>query len=301
MRDRLLRRAEARPGRGSYGLTAAENVMLVEKLTDAHRTETLQFLNERPVHTVVMTSFILDNGLQSTLNRGEFYGCRDSAGKLEGVALIGHHTLVEARTPESLKALAFKAQSSKTAIHLVMSSGTSAEEFWSHMTIGLRDPRLVCVEKLFELSFPLAVAARTNNLRPATRAELYQVAAAQAEIAFGESGVNPMDTNPEGFVKRVARRIEQGRVFVVVDDGTLIFKADIIAETSETAYLEGIYVAPQYRGRGIGSSCLAQLSQQLLTRVSNVCLLSNTSFEDAHASYRRAGFKSTGQCTTLFA
>ena len=65
---------------------------------DEDRTEVLAFLRIRPVHTVVMASFINDNGLESDLNRGAFFAYRDEAGKLEGVALLGHTTLIEARS-----------------------------------------------------------------------------------------------------------------------------------------------------------------------------------------------------------
>ena len=104
----------------------------------------------------------------------------------------------------------------------------------------------------------------------------------------------------EGFLKRVARRIEQGRVFVKFDGDKMAFKADIIAETDQTIYLEGVYVAPEFRGRGIGSACLADLTIRLLDRVENVCMLSNVDFSAAHKSYFKAGYKATGDCTTLF-
>lgn len=289
------------PRHEAYGLTAAPELANVQNLTESERAETLSFLNERPVHTVVMTSFILDNGMSSPLNRGEFYGHRNAEGKLDGVALIGHTTLVEARSADALKALGFTAGRFEPMIHLVMSNDTDAAEFWSHMTAGGKQPRLACVERLFELSFPFPVPSKTFELTLATEAQLLDIAEAQAEIALLESGKNPLEIDRDGFLQRVVRRIDQGRIFVVVKDGKLIFKADVIAETTETAYLEGVYVAPEYRGQGIGSGCLAQLSCELLNRVRNVCLLSNTDFEQAHASYLRAGFKASGECTTLFA
>ena len=284
-----------------YVLTAVPDLMKVERLTEANRAETLAFLSERPVHTVVMTSFILDNGMQNPLNRGDFHGYRNADGKLGGVALIGHTTLVDARSGEALKALAFTARRSQVSIHLVMSSGNAAEEFWTHLTGGQSQPRLTCVEKLFELSFPFTVPETINELRLATEAELLQVAEAQAEIAFMESGINPMEADRNGFLQRVVRRIDQGRVFVVVKDSKVVFKADVVAETHDTAYIEGVYVAPEFRGQGIGSNCLARLSIDLLNRVQNVCLLSNVDFEDAHKTYIRAGYRPAGQCTTLFA
>lgn len=281
-------------------LMTAPDIANVVELKNEDRNEMLAFLNYRPVHTVVMTSFIQDNGVKSGLNRGKFFGYYNNAGKLEGVALIGHTTLVEARSENALKALAFKARSSETPIHLIMSSGQEAEEFWHYYGDGTREPRLTCTELLFELHFPFLVPDCDREIREATLDELEQVAEAQAAIAFMESGVDPMERDREGFLKRCARRIEQGRTFVVVEDRKLVFKADIVAETSETVYLEGVYVAPEFRGQGVGSSCLAELTLDILKRVPNVCMLSNINFIEAHLSYIKAGFRNTDFCTTLF-
>src|SRR5215208_6363229 len=79
-------------------LPTAEVTVTTEELKDEDKNEVLAFLEERPVHTVAMAGFIRDNGLVSPLNRGTFYGCRNSEGRLEGVALIGHATLIDART-----------------------------------------------------------------------------------------------------------------------------------------------------------------------------------------------------------
>jgi uncharacterized protein len=270
------------------------------KLTEIDREETLTFLSMRPVHTVVMTSFINDNGMESTLNRGRFYGYRNRQGKLTGVALIGHSTLVEARTPEALKAFAYAARTPETPINLIMSAGDDALTFWRHYAGRLRQPRLTCTELLFELALPMFVQKCTWDVRHARMEELEQIAEAHGEVAFIESGINPMLTDREGFLKRVARRIEQKRIFVVFDGNKLVFKADIIAETSDAAYLEGVFVGDEYRGRGVGSSCLASLGLSLLERVGHVSLLSNVSLTGAHKSFARAGYKNTDQCTTLF-
>lgn len=249
----------------------------VRELRQEDTQEVLSFLAIRPVHTVVMTSWIIDNGIRSELNRGKFYGYRNASGSLEGVALIGHSTLVEARSDEALKALAFTARTSETPIHLVWSSGNSAEDFWKYLSGCNNAPRLTCTEALFEISFPFAVQECEWRIENAEMSHLLQVAEAQAEVAFIECGVDPMVRDREGFLKRVARRIEQKRVFVVLDGDKLVFKADIIAETSDVIYLEGVYVAPEYRGRGIGSKCLASLSLDLLSRVEHICMLTATS------------------------
>src|SRR6266566_9267568 len=82
----------------------------MDQLIEAERAEVVAFLAERPIHTVVMAGLIRDNGLVSEHNRGTFYACRNSEGRLEGVALMGHATLVEARTRPAMEAFALTAQ-----------------------------------------------------------------------------------------------------------------------------------------------------------------------------------------------
>jgi GNAT superfamily N-acetyltransferase len=281
-------------------LVAAPDLTAVSRLTEDDRTEVMRFLSVRPVHTVVMMSFINDNGMVSDLNRGDFYGYRDRTGELSGVALIGHSTLVEVRSDEALHALALTARSSIVPINLIMSSGTAADRFWNYLGEFGTEPRLSLTELLFEVGFPFPVIACEYDLRLARAEEIEMIAKAHAEVAEIECGVNPMLNDREGFLKRVLRRIEQERIFVVFDGDDLVFKADIIAETDKAAYLEGVYVAPDYRGRGIASKCLSRLCLELLGRVENVCLLSNIDFKSAHRSFINAGMRNTDACTTLF-
>ena len=283
-----------------HAIQVAPDMTRLCELRNQHKDEVLSFLAERPVHTVVMTSFINDNGLESDLNRGKFFGYRDTHGKLTGVALIGHSTLVETRSFDAMQALAITARKSSTPIHLIMSDGKAAETFWKLYSGNFSEPRLTCVEELFELSLPFLVRKCSWEVRFARLEELEQVAQAQAEVALIESGVDPMVKDREGFLKRVARRIEQNRVYVVVKDGKLVFKADVVAQTGEVAYLEGVYVAPDHRGQNVGSECLAEVGLRLLNEVRNVCLLSNVEFGKAHKSFLKAGFRNTDRCTTLF-
>ena len=282
-------------------MIVAPDLSRVQRMTENDRQEVLKFLSVRPVHTVAMKSFIIDNGIESKMNRGNFVGYRNDNGDLEGVALIGHSTLIEARTDDAMHAFAIVARQSETPIHLVMSDGKAVETFWSYFSTSTTSrPRLTCVEELFELSFPFLVKKCSWEVRFATLNELEQVAEAQAEVALLESGVDPMVKDRDGFLKRVARRIEQDRVYVVVENGKLLFKADVVDQTDDTAYLEGIYVHPDRRGEGIGSVCLAEVGLRLLSEVQNVCLLSNVEFRNAHKSFLKAGFRNTDRCTTLF-
>ena len=270
-----------------------------EPLAEKHKAEILAFLGERPLHTVYMTGCILDNGVVSPLNRGSFYGYRGRDGRLEGVALIGHATLFETRSDASLAAFAALAQKC-TRTHMLLGEMEKVESFWSHYAGGGQEPRLVCRELLFEQKFPVAVKEPVRGLRKATLADLELVMPVHARMAFEESGVNPMEKDPIGFRLRCARRIEQGRVWVLVEDGRLIFKADIVSETSEVIYLEGIYVAAEDRGQGIGRRCLSQLTRNLLARTKTVSLLVNEQNQGALNFYLKAGFKLRAHYDTIF-
>src|SRR5207237_4221775 len=130
-------------------------------------------------------------------------------------------------------------------------------------------------ELFLEQRWPVAALAPVAELRRATLKELPAVLAVNARLAFAESGVNPLDTDPEGFRLRLARRIEQGRVWVWCERGRLMFKADVLVETAEVNYLEGIYVHPDERGRGHGSRCLSQIGRELLRETGALALLVN--------------------------
>ena len=289
-----------REAAGQFAFQAMPDLKRIQILSETDKQETLSFLKLRPVHTVVMASFIQDNGLENADNRGNFYGFYNAANKLEGVALIGHTTLIEARSENSLQAFAAIARQSDTPIHLIMSDGKTIETFWRHFTGDHRPARKVCTELLFELNFPFSVQSCDWNVRVAQPDELEQIAVAHDEVAFAESGISPLLKDRAGFLKRCLKRIEKKRTFVVFENGKLVFKADIVAETSDVIYLEGIYVAPEYRSKNAGSSCLSKLGEQLLARVENVCLLSNVEFEGAHRSFVKAGFKKIGCCQTIF-
>ena len=182
----------------------------------------------------------------------------------------------------------------------MMSDSDTIESFWREFANNCRKPRLVCTELLFELNFPFLVQECEWEIRNAKAEELEMIAEAHAEVAFIESGVNPVEKDREGFLRRCLRRIEQGRTFVVTENSRLVFKADIVAGTDDVIYLEGIYVAAEMRGQNVGSKCLAKLSLDLLERAQHICLLSNEDFKGAHRSFEKAGYKNTDQCRTIF-
>src|SRR4026207_1871159 len=138
----------------------------VERLVNSDESEVLQFLSQRPIHTVAMMSLIHDNGIVSPFNRGTFYGCRDLNGQLEGVALVGHATLMETVSDRALAALAQIARECPNT-HLIMGEKERVADFWSHYADTGRRQRLACREWLFESSWPIEARETVGGLRPA--------------------------------------------------------------------------------------------------------------------------------------
>src|SRR6266446_5150328 len=85
---------------------APQVAQAIQPLRGEHEAEVLDFLSAHPLLTFVMTGWIKDNGLVSELNRGNFYGSRNQRGELDGVALIGHVTLVETKSESALSTFA---------------------------------------------------------------------------------------------------------------------------------------------------------------------------------------------------
>jgi predicted GNAT family acetyltransferase len=122
----------------------------------------------------------------------------------------------------------------------------------------------------------------------------------QAGMVEYESGVNPLLSDPEGFQRRCERRVRLGRTWVVTEGGRLVFKAEVMAETEQVVYLEGIHVAPGERGRGQGLRCLSWLAGEILRRADSVCVLVNEQNVPAERLYRKAGFRFVCNYDTIF-
>ena len=279
---------------------AVEPVFLVHPLTLSHpESEVLDFLSGRPAQAVIMSGLIRDNGFESPFNRGTFHACRGAEGGLEGVALVGHAVYVAADTAPALKAFARIAQGQHHT-HMILGEEALVGRFWEHYAPSGQPPRLFSREVLYELRWPVSAVEPVAGLRRATLDDLMLVMPVHAALAYEESGVNPIDVDLHGFRMRCARRIEHGRVWVMVEDGNLLFKADIVSDTPECVYLEGVYVEPASRQKGYGLRCLSQLGRALLERTKCVSSLVNEQNLASQALFNKAGYKLRGRYDTVF-
>ena len=267
-------------------------------LRETEKVEALSFLAERPLHTVYVASLIRDNGVESPLNRGRLYGYRGSSGQLEGIALLGHATLIEARSECSLTAFARLAQQSSLP-HLIRGEEEPIRKFWREYGTSGQTPSRVCRELLME-QVDAPAGKEVTGLRQATFDDLETFVRVNAEMLLDEGGSDPLKRDAEGFRNRIAQRIACGRNWIWTEDGKLLFKADIIAETPQVIYLEGIYVEAAERGKGYGSMCLKQLGRTLLRRSGSICLTLNATKEKTKNFYSKAGFALRSYYDTIY-
>jgi predicted GNAT family acetyltransferase len=277
----------------------ATNALPATFLNDSAKPEVLDFLEQRPVQTAMLSGLIRDNGLRSDFNRGDFFGCCNEDGELEGVALIGHATLFEARTERALYSLANRAQNC-AGTHMLMGEQDDVQMFWEFYAGRQAQMRKSCRQHLLELRLPVELSEEVRGLRLAAPEDLDAIVPIHARMAFEESGTNPLDKDPEGFRQRYLRRIKKQRTWVWMDSGRVIFKAEIVSQTPHVAYLEGVWVSPDNRSQGQGTNCVLQLAKQLLSRSESVCLFVNEENTSAITFYERMGFKDKESFDTIF-
>jgi hypothetical protein len=272
----------------SPALYEEKAVSNAKPLTEADRQAVLDFLSRRPVDSVILAGWIHDHGIISPQHRGVFYGSRDANGDLNGVAMIGRNLLFEAATDEAIEAFA-KCARNCPDVRMVFAEEEKLRTFWSHYQGDAPMPKISRHRQIISTG-EIADDVEGVELRVATRDELEQVVAAQAEMVLAETGVDPLEADAEGFRMRCLQRVDRGRVWVWMKDGELIFKTDIMTVTPETTYIEGLWVNPKERGKRYSTRGMASLCEKLRSG-SNVV----SGFVDAEHSlfrslYRKAGF-----------
>ena len=270
-----------------------------EPLTEKQKEETLEFLARRPLHAVIMSGWIRENGIVSPQHRGKFYGCRDEKRDLVGVALIGRNTLFEVRTDEAIIAFA-KCARLFPDIRMVLAQEEELTTFWHDYDGAAPMPNVSRHQLITSSGCDNDDIELVDELRIATNDDLDQVVAAHADMTFVETGVNPLDADREGFRMRCSHRVDEAKVWVWIKDGELIFKTDVVSITPEAIYIEGLWVNPKERGKGNSTRGLTTMCQRLLTGSNAICAFLDEAHTLAHSLYRRSGFTGIDRYSRIY-
>ncbi|MDN5858091.1 MAG: GNAT family N-acetyltransferase [Pseudonocardia sp.] len=115
-----------------------------------------------------------------------------------------------------------------------------------------------------------------------------------------EVGIDPRaGDGGVGYRARVAELVGAGRAFARFEHGEVVFKAEIGALSGRVGQIQGVWVHPAHRGRGLGICGTAAVAQHL-ARLGRVASLYVNSFNrTARAVYLRIGFTQIGSFATI--
>jgi hypothetical protein len=130
-----------------------------------------------------------------------------------------------------------------------------------------------------------------TGLRPARPLDLDLLVPACAEAHREEIGVDPLKRDAEGFRWRTRQQIEEGRSWLWVERGVILFKAEASAWTPAAVQLQQVWVDPEVRGRHYGLRGLSDLCRLLLRTTPTVTLFVRRENAPAIALYDAVGMR----------
>ena len=167
---------------------------------------------------------------------------------------------------------------------------------WPH---AYADARVVRERQLLmACTGPTAVDA-DPRLRPAREEDFESYFAGAVHMYREELEEDPLTTNPTGYRRYVRSLVDGRRAFAIVEDDRVIFKADVGASTGMFAQVQGVWMDPQYRGRGLAAAAMTAVDNLLAERFRAVSLYVNSFNTPARALYRRVGYIEVGSFATI--
>lgn len=128
--------------------------------------------------------------------------------------------------------------------------------------------------------------------------DAYLVAA--VDMFIGEVGVDPRaGDGGRGYRRRVAGLIAAGRAFARFERGRVVFKAEIGSQSPAVGQIQGVWVHPEWRGRGLGASGTAAVAAAVVGTGRIASLYVNGFNSVARAAYARVGFRQVGTFATV--
>jgi hypothetical protein len=139
------------------------------------------------------------------------------------------------------------------------------------------------------------------RVRPVRTAELETLLPAAIAMFTEEVGVSPLRSDGgAGYRARVAELVRAGQSLAWIENGRVIFKAEIGAVSRTACQIQGVWVEPAFRGRGIGAAGTAAVVEYARTAIAPVVSLYVNDFNaPARAAYARVGFREVGRYASV--
>jgi uncharacterized protein len=258
--------------------------------------DVLTVLHREPVNNAFIASRVHAAGLDADRLGGEMWGWYHR-GRLSALCYAGANLVPLCAGPAAVRAFAERAREQGRRCSSIVGPAGPTSELWSYLEPHWGPARDVRTRQ------PLLVAdAVPDEVRPdplvrrIRKDEMDLVLPACVAMFTEEVGVSPL-AGDGGLVyqSRVAELVGSGRSFARVENGSVVFKAEIGAATPHACQIQGVWVTPERRGQGLSETGMAAVLRYALNEVAPVASLYVNDFnEAARATYRRVGFREIG-------
>ncbi|MGP3971324.1 GNAT family N-acetyltransferase [Streptomyces sp. 6N223] len=266
-------------------------------LTPADLSDVLAVLDQDPLANAYVTARVLDSGLEPPYLGGEMWGWYRH-GELVSLCYSGSNLVPIGADAAAVRAFARHALRDERHCSAIVGSAEQAALLWSHL-----EPHWGPARELRPRQPLMATGALPPGItpdpqvRPLRKDEMGLALPASVAMFTEEVGFSPLTAADGGLIyqARVAETVGAGRCFARVQDGRVVFKAEIGAVTPHTCQLQGVWTAPELRGRGLATAGLAAVLRHALAGGAPLVSLYVNDFNaPALALYRRLGFREAG-------
>jgi predicted GNAT family acetyltransferase len=255
----------------------------VRLLGDRDRDEVLAICDRDPVLNVFVASRVRAGGLDPARLGAQVWG-HQADGRLASVCYAGANLV-----PVAAGA---RARTQGRRCSSLVGPADAVGELWQLLRPHWGQPREVRrAQPVMAISGPPLVPPDplVRRVRPDQLDVLFPASVA---MFTEEVGVSPLGVDGgAGYRARVAELIGAGRAFARIEDGKVVFKAEIGAVTPQACQVQGVWVRPESRGRGLAAPGVAAVVAEARRDVAPVVSLYVNDFNaPARAAYRRVGF-----------
>ncbi len=245
----------------------------------------LEFCAEDPVERVFLED-VARRGL------GRFSAFADN-GRLDALCHVGANIV-----PSGVDCSRFAEAAARGRATMIIGDERAVNELWTKLARHMRKPRDDRPgQPVYAISEPPPPG--DTGLRGATHDDLELLVPACAAAHEEEIGVDPLARDPEGFRWRTRSQIQEGRSWLWVEDGTILFKAEASAWTPSAVQVQQVWVDPPARRQGFAQRGMRDLCRLLLERVPAVCLFVRPENAPAIHVYEAIGMARWGSYRSL--
>ncbi|MET7550582.1 GNAT family N-acetyltransferase [Streptomyces sp. NPDC005479] len=256
----------------------------------------LAILESEPVANAFVTSRVQIAGLDPWRLGGEMWGWY-ADGRLRSLCYYGANLVPICATPEAVRAFADRARRAGRRCSSIVGPADATAQLWRLLEPGWGPAREVRANQpLMVTESPAADVTPDPLVRRVRKDEIDVLMPACVAMFTEEVGISPL-AGDGGLLyqARVAELIGAGRSFARIEDGKVVFKAEIGAATPQACQIQGVWVAPEHRGRGLSETGMAAVLRHALADVAPVVSLYVNDYNTAaRKAYTRVGFREVG-------